>query len=376
MELRHAVTRVAKWAGQDGPRAGIRLIGAGPDHLTVDGRRLPTRPAQVVATDGEVGCWVMLDPGEDVPDVVVDGQGMRRALRAMGDSPFGLEVTGPRQVTVRGGGQQVAVGAWPAEEFPVLPTWPTAFWDAQGCVDEVRRVVHAALQKPDPDRPNLAYLHCSQAFTEATDERRVARVAAALLPRRGLVPARLFGGWPARAPQAWVATTDQHCWLCVGDELRFGRVGSAERFWDLDGVLPADQPASTVMLAGDLLRLVVAARKVADRDLVELRFGAGAVAVCGMGGAGELRSCGSVPLKGCGEPAVLVVRGRMVQDALGEFGGAVRVSWGHAPQPLRFSDATLQAAVWPLVPDQPKEAPDARHAAPRDRRGAHAARRP
>lgn len=381
MELRKALMRVARWAGLEGPRSGIRLIPAvyGLPEVTVGGRVVPQQPARVVATDGEVGCWVTLSPGEDVPDVVMDARGTLQAMKAMTGTPvFGLEVTGPRQVTVRGGGQMVAVGAWPSEEFPVLPECPTAFWEALGIVQDIHRVTHAALQKPDPDRPNLAYLHCREAFTEATDERRVARVRAALLPGRGLVPARLFSSWPAGRDRysVWMGTSHQHCFLQVAEELRFARISPAEKFWDLDGVLPDDKAATTVLHAESLLKLVEGARKVAERDLVELRFGDGRVAVCGMGGGGEQRSCGSVPLLGCGEAAVLVLKGRLVTDALLAFRNrAVRVSWGHAPQPLRFSDDRLTAAIWPLVPDPPQEAADARSAAARHRRGAHPTRR-
>jgi hypothetical protein len=377
MDLAQALKRAAPFAAAgkglaaDDPRQGIHVVPA-TFHVNLpvvmlDDVPLPHYPAHVIAQDGDVGIVIHLDPHVRVPHVVIDADQTEKALKQLRKQDFRLDCTAAGLATfTSAAGQQLNVAAYRPESYPALPGMPSAYRPVRAdAMTVLRRVLHAAA-KDDQDRPDLARVHLTREWAEATDQQRIARSYVGLVAGAScLVAPELFRDWPKRDPETGVSVGEEvgWLWLQVGEELRFASMHPDGDYYRLDNLMPEkDHGYWHDFMVAALLPAAESARDTSEADLVELAFSSGSLEVRGVRQDGTVTSSSVMPASGATTPVRLVLRGRMLKDALRAFGGTLRLFWTGPQQPIRLEDAHTTELIWPLVLDQVEaEHGEARH---------------
>lgn len=365
MELRDALRKAAAFAAKKGapddPKLGVAIFPPVFDLMQevplVDDIPYPAQPGFVVATSGDAGVLIHLDPGVQVPHVVVNAAQLRKALLVVKKEPFRLAVTSPTVVTlVTERGLGFNLSAQPAALFPPVPPQPSTYRPFSMSVAMLlRRVLHAtAKEKAAVDYPEMAAVHLTRGYAEATDQHRLARAPLPPILDTGcLVSPSILRAWPAKLPVGGlgVGTAGDHIWVQVGEELRFAKMAPDSTFAQLDTWLEKDHGFHVDFDTPALIQAVDGARKSSPDDLVQLAFSSGSVEVAGRSVAGAVTSRTILPAAGATEPVPVLLRGSYLHDAMTQFPAKVRCYYTSSRHPVRLEDPYLTALVWPTVLD-------------------------
>lgn len=320
---------------------------------------IPKRPPIVWATDGTVGCLIYVDPGEDVPDCVINASAAKKAVTALKQTPFQLTQTGPSSMLIKAAtGEEFLVGGHQTQGFPAPPSLPSLLRTVVD-FDLVRRVVHAV--GDDEDRPELNMVHFAREFVEATDQVRASRVMlSGLVPKGGLVPSKVFQKWP-RSSKLGVGLAVEHgnIYFHVDGELRFTGIQDDQSYFDLSPFFSDREAGSQVGAATELLKQKVKhAASASARDFVRLTFSPEKmkVVVVGLGeDDGQTTFIDEVPAEFVSYSdkkanTSLVVKGRSLWAALDAVPDpTVDLRYTTSERPLRILAPFFTEAIWPLI---------------------------
>lgn len=365
MDLRSAITRASRFvapAKEDNILCGIRFMPAVfsfEDEIKfVEGKNgeqipLPTKPAYLTASDGDAGIVILLDPTVLVPDMVIEAGVLKKAITQIPKKELlGIERVNDTTVAVRATtGSFITVQAQVGPLYPPPPKFPERLLPFPSWRSALR-VLHAA--GDDDKRPDLKNLHITPTMLEATDQDRVARAPAAVPIDRGyLVDKTIFRGWPRGDDHfANIGFHEGIAFVFVDEELRYGRAVGDEDFFHLETLLPpAHHGYSVGVKRLALMNAVKFGTAASPSDVVELFFGKGEVAVCGLQTDGSRASQEVLVAEGATDPVRLLMRGRKFWHSLSVLDeDEVALGYSSPQSPLRLeSHGGYVSALWPVI---------------------------
>jgi len=332
MDVKRAVARVVKWTKkkQGDLSRYVRLLSSTDDE-----------PARMWASDGKVSCLVYLDAGVELPDVLVDGSWLTKAVRG---SKVGVEVwmRSPTQIVFAVDGIEIDGQAKPVAGYPEVPEVPK-LRKAEG-FKVVPLVARFAADYHPYDGVRFAHR-----WVEASDGIVAVRGDLDNMPE-GLFSARLFSNWSSG--QVSVGSTDECGFFRAGDELRVGYRLQGD-YPDLTKVLPFRDPAPWVSVYRQMtLTALTKAIEASDQGNIELSWTGTEGRVNALGANGSVLSSYPLLIKDSnlsGGQSV-VVAGRPVVAALAAMWAArvwLRISQAGV---LRLESGPFTVAVWPMQP--------------------------
>lgn len=360
MDLRSALKKACSFAAKDGfVCTGPAVFHPEKEIVLVDGVALPHRNAYVHATDGVTHWMAWLDPGLPVPASAMEAAPLKKALSQLAKGKHAqviLEKTGPTTTALRGPNAVVHLqGDIPPVLSPQPPPGRGSFLTTEDA-SRLLRVLHAAASERAEDKTEVTAVHLTPSFAEATDQSRVARAGIGLPLEPVLVAPKLFEQWtPGGEFTQSFYFSQGYLVLQAGEELRWTPAAPATTFVDLSSFMLKDHNQRADCLVGPLLNAVKTAKAASPIGVVEMAFSTGSVEVRGMAEDGRVGGLTQLSADGAGEPAHVVLRAKLLMEALSEFSERhVTLHYSDSTQPLRLSSPGYQELIWPLcLPEEP-----------------------
>lgn len=340
MELSKAIQRVAKVCPRKKDQASLQVI-----------RFFPSQQGGspwLYATDGLRSALVKVDR-EDLPNVLLPADDLVKAAKDPGE----LEVieAGFGKVELRTDTATYQLQGLNFDSFPAIPPMPAQYTLIQKEYwAEVAKAFHAA-GKETAD-PELAVVHFTPDFVEATDKNRLVRVEIPG-PWSGLVPARAFTSWPKGEVQ--VAFTTTHAFFWIGDELRVTSLLTNPNYPKTDNMIPPEYPAFVLVETAAFRDAILQGMAMSGLGIVNLDVNPATdnlVIRAWQEDAEESAYVATIPiLHGNRGPAgMLLVTGKYVHEALQKVTTPnVKLGYGSISDPLRMEAGLLTACVWQMV---------------------------
>lgn len=362
MRLREALQRALQFA--DGSSAYVTLTPAVFDpnteaqfvpfrseHVLVP---VPLIPAYVTATDGTTVVRCTVDPDVWVPAASLEATALKQALSS---------VSRKHEVTVIPIGAALAAmyvndGVTATTRHIQMLDKPQRHpWHVGGVMHHVLperittllKIVHAA--SDNPDEPDLAWLHLTPHFSEATDRARLSRANGGIVSTPILAPAGTFWKWPKMTGLPVGVNVDgDHLTLQIDDEARQVKVRPAVGYMDLSPHLDRGGYAADVV-ACDLEDAIAAARKASAIDVVELEFQRSTLSVRGLAADGLVQYHRDVATRTNGAEVVrCAFKGKLLVEAVSAMGASIaRAHYRHASAGVVFGCPTITEVVWPMI---------------------------
>lgn len=343
MKLAAAITRAAKFATKDGITSHLCFA---PGTSAV--------PPYVMACNENAGTICLLDRKTQLPSVTVDAVGLKSAVSTVKNEAFEIRIAGINSVSVTSeSGKSFLIHAGDPGQFPGLPGFPESFktvprWDL------IKQVVHVA--DGDEDRPILDCLHLTSRFTEATDEKRVARVPAVLVKNGTglLVHKAIFQKLPAKSKHPiGFSTWKGNAFLHYDEEIRFCQAKTDGEFFDLSRMIPERYQGMRVPAPVAALKSAVkSAISASQPDWVRLTaFEDGVLLVEGLDEKGTTTFQQELPTGHTLDmQRSVVMKGRLLWDSLHAMGvPEITLGFSTEAQPLRLESPNYVEAIWPLT---------------------------
>lgn len=339
MELSQAIQRVAKVCPKKKDQMALQVIRFFPSHQG--------NPPWLYATDGLRSALVKVDR-PDLPNVLLPAGDL---VKAAGD-PGELEVveTGFGKVELRTETATYQLQGLNFDAFPALPQTPAQYTLIQKEYwAEVAKAFHAAAKETED--PELAVVHFTPDYVEATDKNRLVRVEIPG-PWAGLVPARAFKAWPKGEIQ--VAFTTAHAFFWVGDELRVAGLLTNPNYPKTANVIPPEYQAFALVETAAFRDAILQGLAMSGLGVVNLDVNPAVdnlVIRAWQEGAEESAYVATIPiLHGRGEPGMLLVTGKFVHEALQKVSTPnVKLGYGGVADPLRMESGLMTVCVWQMV---------------------------
>ena len=338
MELSKAIQRVAKVCPKKKDQAALQTI-----------RFLPSyqgEPPWLYATDGLRSALVKVDR-EDLPNVLLPASDLVKAAKDPGELDV-VEV-GYGKIELRTEAAVYQIQGLNFGSYPGVPQTPTQYAPvASEDWAEVVKVFHgAAKETVDPE---MAVIHFTPDFVEATDKNRLVRVDVAG-PWAGLVPARAFKAWPKGEVQ--VAFTTTHAFFWIGDELRVASLLTNPDYPKTANTVPPVHPGPFVLVRTALFRdAVCQGMAMSGLGLVNMEMTGDKVVIrAWQEDAEESSYVAEAPVLHARGPAgMLTITGKYVDEALRKVDTPnVKLGYGTVADPLRIESGRFVCCVWQMV---------------------------
>ena len=201
-----------------------------------------------------------------LPKAVLDADILNGIVKDTGD----IEVVEPGygNVGLKSGVRKYFLNGNDTTSYPYPPNMPEKMHEAPNW-GQVLKVVHAAAPEADKAVSNLAVVHFTPDYVEATDKARFARVD---IEGQwvGLVPVKLFKTWPKKKGVS-VVFTKSHGFFQIGpDEVRIA-VLQATKYPDTASVIPKSHRGPLAIVnVEETTKAVSQATNLASLGLVSL----------------------------------------------------------------------------------------------------------
>lgn len=353
MELKRAIDRVVKVCPRRKEHAAFQAIRFVPN---------PAGVPYVYATDGRRFASAHVDL-KDFPDMLLPSGPLAAAAKDLGT----LEIieAGYGKLELRSKTSTYSLRSMDTSKFPVLPVMPEQFSPiSSGDWAEVTKVFHAAGR--EQENPELAVVHFTPEYVEATDQTRLVRVEIPG-PWDGLVPVSTFKSWPKGSVHTVFSKT--HAFFRVGDELRVGVLAHNSSYPKTVSVVPKRHEGPFVLVATEIFRdAVQQGTALSELGLILLEMDS---VTLGMqvrawreGSTDDPRYEATVPvlhgklpepvLPGkFPEPSavqnIMLLAGKPIEAALQKVVTPnVRLCYGTVSDPIRIESGIFSACVWQM----------------------------
>jgi hypothetical protein len=349
VQLRDAILRGTKVAAKESGGLALNCVRLVPPARDEWDR--PIGAGYMLATNGSYGSFVWIDPGERFPDIALDALGAKKAFVGIKKGvPFSIEKRGTDCVSVESAeGAKFLIATRSVRDFPALPVFPAQLHPVGDRLDALRLVHHAA--GGDKDKPEVQCVHLTPEYSEATDTSRIARVGAPVVLDPCCITKDVFKSWPRKSPLGCaVGESEGNVFFQVGEELRFtGKIDSSEWF-NLSPMLPASHLGHRVRLDREAFKIAVKhALGSTPTTWVALRIGDDQLSVTGIDTGDQATYVQTLSALGARELTVIVLRGRLLWDALHVIPDTVATLCYRSPtEPIRLAGAHYVEAIWPL----------------------------
>lgn len=339
MKLKKAIQRAAKVCSRKVEKAALQVIRFLP--ACQDG------PPYVFATDGLRSVLIKVDC-DDLPNVLLPVGDLVKVAK----DPGNLKVTeiGYGRINLATGIGVYRIQGLSFDHYPIVPTMPSAFTQiVPGDWDCISKVFHAAAK--ETEEPELAVIHFTPGYVEATDKNRLVRVEV-LGTWEGLVPANMFKVWGKG--EVLAAFTDTHAFFQVGDELRIGHLLHTPNYPKTTAVVPVTHVGPFIVVhTRSMLDAVQRGSELSDLGMVTIEITDRLVIRAWSEQKERNTYEAEIPLQDGtgneGNEGMLLVAGKYLAEALNQVDTVnVHVGFGNVFDPIRIESGVFTAVIWPM----------------------------
>lgn len=337
MDLKKAIQRVAKVCPRKKERAALQVV----RFMPAVGEGSP----YVFATDGLRSALVKVDL-ENLPNVLLPSSDLVKAAKDPGNMEVVEAGYGKINLVTEVGNYEIQ--GLPFDHFPGLPNMPSTYnqidkseWAA------ITKVFHAAAK--ETDEPDLAVVHFTPDYVEATDKNRLVRVEVGG-QWDGLVPASTFKVWPKG--EVWYGFTTTHAFFWVGDELRVGHLLHSPSYPQTAKVVPGEHIGPHIVVpTRQVYEAVKQGAELSDLGMVTISIKDRlTIRAWSENQEASTYEAQVDVYDSTGHEGMLLVTGKYLAEALAQVESLnFQLGFGGVSDPLRIDSGSYIACVWQLV---------------------------